>query len=143
MTAAVSNSVDKADRMARQRATMSTVIGVVLFATMGVHALDFAPWMTFLWMADLALGFAMLLYVSFFLKTDEGRLLDDEVTRSNRLRALSAGFWAGLLAIAIAFVSFEYGGFEPDGLLRVIATVMIGGTLLRFGALERKALADG
>ena len=141
MNAVTIGKVEKADRMARQRATAATIIGVAIFVTMGVHALDFAPWMTFLWMADLSLGFAMLLYVSFFLRTEEAQLLDDESTLINRSKALGAGFWAGLVAVGIGFVALEYGSFEPDGLLRVVASVMIGGALLRFGALERKALA--
>lgn len=132
--------VEQADRMSRQRAMLATIIGIAIFATMGVHAFAFAPWMTFLWMADLTLGFFMILYVSFFLKREQGELVDDELSRSNRHRALAAGFWAGLAAVAIGFVSLQYEAFAPDGLLRVVASVMIGGALLRFGALERKAL---
>lgn len=142
MSAAVMSSVDKADKMARQRATAATVIGIAIFVTMGVHSLNFATWMNFLWMADLVLGFAMLLYVSFFLKTREAELLDDEPTRLNRTRALAAGFWAGLVAIAIALLPIEFrGGLDIETVLRVVASAMIGATLLRFGALERKALA--
>jgi len=70
-------------------------------------------------------------------------LLDDEVTRAHRARAMEAGFIAAMVAaIALYFVTL----FEPVSgreAIHLLLSVGIACALLRFAMLERRAHRDG
>ena len=67
-------------------------------------------------------------------------LMDDEVTRENRHRALSLGFG---LAMATAIGLFLIDRFEPLAApvaIQLILSVGLGTALVRFAVLEKRAL---
>ncbi|MBX3563342.1 MAG: hypothetical protein KF730_02080 [Sphingomonas sp.] len=70
-------------------------------------------------------------------------LLNDELSREHRLRAIAFGFWAAMLTCVAAYI---LSAFEPvtarEAIHRVL-TLGVGAALLRFGMLERRALKDG
>ena len=97
--------------------------------------------------AWLVLSLVMLMAIAtngFWLQRKEVRdLIDDESTKLNRLRAMSAGFIAATLgAIVIYFVE----QFEPVGAreaIHVILSLGLGAALVRLGMLERRAHENG
>jgi hypothetical protein len=77
----------------------------------------------------------------FWLKPKAVRaLMEDEVTRENRHRALSLGF---VLAMVMAMALFLLDRFEPmDGAtaIHLILSVGLGAAMVRFAMLEKHAL---
>ncbi len=69
-------------------------------------------------------------------------LLNDEGTEENRRRALVAGFWATMAGAAICYAITFYEPVQTREAIHVIITIGVGATLLRFGALERRALRE-
>ena len=97
--------------------------------------------------AWLVLSLVMLMAIAtngFWLQRKEVRdIIDDEATKANRMRAMSAGFIAATLgAIVIYFVE----QFEPVGAreaIHVILSLGLGAALIRLGMLERRAHENG
>jgi hypothetical protein len=80
----------------------------------------------------------------FWLRSREVRkLMDDELSRANRARALAAGF---AITIVTAVIVFAVSLFEPVSApeaIHAVVTVGLAGALLRFAALERRAHTNG
>jgi hypothetical protein len=96
------------------------------------------------WILLVAVILAGLLTGGFWFRSREVReLMNDEVTRANRDSALAWGFTA---AIAAGIVLFAIESFTPDGTsareaIHIIVSAGLVTALLRFGFLERRALA--
>jgi hypothetical protein len=96
------------------------------------------------WILLVAVILAGLLTGGFWFRSREVReLMNDEVTRANRDSALAWGFSA---AIAAGIVLFAIESFTPDGTsareaIHIIVSAGLVTALLRFGFLERRALA--
>jgi hypothetical protein len=96
------------------------------------------------WILLVAVILAGLLTGGFWFRSREVReLMNDEVTRANRDSALAWGFSA---AIAAGIVLFAIESFTPDGTsareaIHIIVSAGLVTVLLRFGFLERRALA--
>ena len=139
-----------ADRLVRRRARVATVLGIVFLTTQAASvdrldpvtrpgALHIGAWT--LWAAALLV----------FLVAGGGLwrgarirgLLNDESTVDHRRRALTTGFWfavlTALLIYGLTFVE-PVGGREAT---RLIVTFAVAAALIRFGMLERRALAGG
>jgi len=140
------DEIARVERLARRRAHLSRVLGII-FVAQGIRAADWrliqptdyaqligwAVWLTVL------LGF--LLFGSGLLRGPAfGALANDETTAANRRAALRAGFWAMLATAAVCYaVSFRYAlGVRPA--IQVIVAMGVGIALMHFGGLERKAL---
>lgn len=70
-------------------------------------------------------------------------MMNDENTRANRATALSQGF---LAAILTAIAGYFINQFEPvrgDEVAHLVVTIGIAVAMIRFGALERRAHANG
>ncbi|MET0370860.1 MAG: hypothetical protein ABW039_05720 [Sphingobium sp.] len=143
------SDVEIADRLTRRRARMATVLGIVFVATQGfriaedqmtrpVDYFQFVAWG--LWLLVLLL---FLLFGGAFFRSQAVRdLMNDEPSEQNRRRALVCGFWA---MIACIFICYALSFYEPVSVreaLHVIVTVGVGAALMRFGALERRSLAE-
>jgi hypothetical protein len=96
------------------------------------------------WLLLVAVILAGLLTGGFWRRSREVRqLMNDEVTRANRDNALVWGFTA---AIAAGIVLYAIESFTPDAasareVIHVIVSAGLVTALLRFGFLERRALA--
>jgi hypothetical protein len=96
------------------------------------------------WILLVAVILAGLLTGGFWFRSREVReLMNDEVTRANRDSAMTWGFTA---AIAAGIVLFAIESFTPDGTsareaIHIIVSAGLVTALLRFGFLERRALA--
>jgi cation transport ATPase len=143
----MSEQSDLAERLARRRARVATVMAVYFMVTQAisfpgdivlnrpgiVHLIGWVGWAAAL-LVLLALGNGLL-------RGGAVRgILNDETTLDHRKRAMALGFWA---AIATAFLVFALSFIEPISARegsRLIVTLTIATALLRFGMLERRAL---
>ena len=146
--------VEAAERLGRRRARILPVLAI-LFLTQqlsfftsemertsevirSVDHVKFGAWMA------LSLVLLAALYTGgfWFHRREVRDLMNDEITREHRARALSLGFLVAMLtAIALYVVDMA----EPVGTrmaIHVIVTLGIGAALVRFGALERRAHRD-
>ena len=141
------NIIATADRVSRRRARTLLVLGIlflagqpIYFAHSGAHA---AQVKTALWMAwAMALLAALAWAGGHFHGRAVHALVEDEVAPHNRLRAYATGFWAAMLgAVAMYGVSL-IDNLKGREAVHIILTLAVGAALVRFGLLERRALAD-
>lgn len=146
------STIERAEQLSRRRAKMLPFLAVIYLCQQATFFSGDAPpgarpvdhvkigaW--------LVLSLVLLLALStngFWFQSPEVRaLIDDESTRANRSKAMTAGFIAAMLAaIAVYFVE----QFEPVSAreaIHVILSLGLGAALIRFGVLERRAHQDG
>ena len=138
-----------AERLSRRRARMLPLLAIYFLAGQAFffrHAPESERIASFKISAWLVWAIVLLLALAFaggqFRGAKIRALVEDEVTRANRLRGYAAGFWGGALAaIALYVVTM----FEPVGgreAIHIILTATIAAALLRFGTLERRAFKE-
>ncbi len=143
-----SNTMDEVERLTRRRARIATAMGILFITTQGariaeshltrpVDYVQFTAWL--LWTVMLL---AFLFFGGAFWRSAAMRkMLNDEGTEANRREALVFGFWMLLIGAALCYaMSFFDPGFTVREAIHIIITFGVGITLLRFGALERRAL---
>jgi hypothetical protein len=142
------SAAEQADRLSRRRARMMLPLALI-FIVQQATFLDrkandhrLVSWVhTTGWVILAAVILGGLLSGGFWFKPKAVRaLMEDEVTRDNRHRALSLGF---VLAMVSAMILFVIDRFEPiDGAtaIHLILSVGLGAALARFSMLERRAL---
>jgi len=138
-----------ADRLAWKRARLAQATAFVFVATQAASFRDDAPLNRpqtlhlAVWLCWVAVLLALLATGGALLRGKRMRaLLNDETTRDHQLRAMAWGFWSAILvALAIYVLSFfsEVSGREG---VRLVITFGIALALIRFGALEKKALKE-
>jgi len=151
MTTDRPSDVETAERLGRRRARMLPVLAI-LFLTQqlsfftseaertsavirDVDHVKFGAWLV------LSLILLAALYTGgfWFHRRAVRNLMNDEITRDHRMRALSLGFLVAMLT-AIALYLLDMA--EPVGTrvaIHVVVTLGIGAALIRFGILERRA----
>ena len=138
-----------ADRLAWKRARAAQILALVFIATQAGSFSD-APTnrpQTIQLAAWLCWAAALLVFLAFaggLLRGERMRvLLNDETTRDHRLRSMAWCFWSAILvALGIYGVSFFTAISVREG-TRIVITTGIALALIRFGALEKKALKEG
>ena len=142
------SDAEQADRLSRRRARMTVVMAIIFvsqqFTFFSENAEDhrLVTWVhTSGWIVLSAVILAALVTGGFWFRPKGVRaLMEDEVTRENRHRALSLGF---VLAMVAAMVLYVVDRFEPVGApiaIYLILSVGLGAALMRFGVLEKRAL---
>lgn len=142
------SDAEEADRLSRRRAGMTISFAVVFisqqFTFFSEQPGDQRPvaWVhTGGWLMLTAVILWALVSGGFWFKSKAVRaLMEDEVTRDNRHRALTLGF---VLAMIAAMVLFLIDRVEPIGApiaIHLILSIGLGSALVRFGMLERRAL---
>ena len=142
------SDAEEADRLSRRRARMTVALGIIFVSQQFTFFSDRAEdhravtWVhTSGWLVLAAVILAGIATGGFWRKPQAVRaLIEDEVTRDNRHRALSLGF---VLAMITAMVLYLFDRFEPVGApiaIHLILSVGLGAALVRFGVLEKRAL---
>jgi hypothetical protein len=142
------SDAEEADRLSRRRARMTIAMAIIFvsqqFTFFSANAEDHraVTWVhTSGWIVLSAVILAGLVTGGFWFKPKSVRaLMEDEVTRENRHRALSLGF---VLAMVAAMMLYLVDRFEPVGApiaIHLILSVGLGAALVRFGTLEKRAL---
>jgi hypothetical protein len=142
--------VETADRVSRKRARALPLLAIVFIVGQAAY---FSQEGTARTVDHVRIGAWLVWSVTLltFLATGGGfiysrkvrSLMNDEVTRANRMRAYSVGFWA---ASGSAIILYVLNLFEPVSgrdATHIILTAAIAGALLAFGLLERRTHRDG
>jgi len=147
--------VDKADRLGRRRWRLFFVVAIILVTQQASfdRILDHTggPWRTVEivalsgWVVLVIAALAALMTGgAYFHGREVRKLMNDELSNANRSRALAGGFAIAILTAVVLFVVslFRDNVSAPEAIHGVV-TVGLGGALLHFVRLERKAHADG
>ena len=142
-----SSDAEHADYLGRRRARMLPVLLVIYlsqqvtyFSSAGQNDRSVDHAKVFAWVV-LSLGLlAGLATKGFWFRKRQVRdLIDDEITRANRLDALR---WGYLMTVGTAVALFFIEQFEPMSVreaIHAIVSLGLGTALLRFAILERRA----
>jgi hypothetical protein len=140
--------IESADRLSRRRARMLPALAMIFIiqqaSYFSAHLEDAPRTVDHVKIgAWLVLSVALLLALmtgGFWFRSKRVRdLLNDEVTRANRLDGLRFGFVA---TMATGIVMYFIAMFEPvtgRDAIHMLMTVGIAAALIRFGQLERRA----
>jgi hypothetical protein len=142
------SDVEKAEKLSRRRARMMVPFAVIFLTQQATFFSTVAndhrlvSWVhTLGWLLLASVILAALVTGGFWFRPRAVRaLMEDEVTRENRHRALSLGF---VMAMIAAMVLFVVDRIEPIGApiaIHIILSAGLGTALVVFAALERRAL---
>lgn len=143
------SAADQADRLSRRRARMMLPLALIFILQQATFVNERAndhrlvSWVhTIAWVVLAAVILAGLLSGGFWFKPKALRaLMEDEVTRENRYRALSLGFVLAMVSAMILFVVDRFEAIDGATAIHLILSVGLGAALMRFSLLERRALA--
>jgi hypothetical protein len=145
------SDIETADRLSRRRARLLPVLAILFLAQQAsyfaepeqsvrlVDHVKIGAWLILSIVLLLALGTG-----GFWLKPKKVReLMDDELSRANRLRAQALGFWMAAGAAIGLYIVNMFEAVSARESIHIILTSAIAGALLMFGLLERRMLKDG
>ncbi len=144
------SDIEFADRLSRRRARMFPILGIYFIlgqAFLFRHAPEPERIANFKISAWLVWAVVLLIALAFagghFRGAKVRALVEDEVTRANRLRGYATGFWAAAAASILLYVIDMFEPMSGREAIRLILTFAVAGALIRFGTLERRALKGG
>lgn len=96
------------------------------------------------WIALATVLLAILMRGGFWFKSAAVRaLMEDEVTRAHRARALETGFAATMIAAICLYVFSLFEPVSGRAAIHILLSIGFGFAVLHFAALERRALKYG
>src|SRR5262249_44862519 len=96
------------------------------------------------WLVLSAILLAALTTKGFWLEPREVRaLIDDEVTRANRIEAMRLGFIFAMLTCIVVYFMTMFEPVNGRDAVHIIMSDGLGAALIRWGWLERRAHKDG
>jgi hypothetical protein len=138
-----------ADLVTRRRARMMPILAILFLAGQPLYfarnqmeidtATRTAVWLA--WAAILLLALAMA--GGHFKGKAVRDLVEDEVTRANRLRAYAAGFWTAMATVFGIYGLSIFDNIQGRESLHLVMTFSVAAALITFGLLEKRALRDG
>ena len=144
-----SSDVEQADRISRRRARMFPILGIYFIAGQAVFfrhvdestrvaQVRISAWLV--WALVLLVAFAFA--GGHFRGKAVRELVEDEVARANRAKGYAAGFWAAAVAAIALYVVNMFEPVSGREAIHLILTALVGAAMIRFGALERRALKE-
>ncbi|MET1754219.1 hypothetical protein ABVV53_01905 [Novosphingobium sp. RD2P27] len=129
---------DRAERLAKRRATLAVVMGTLLIVTQAQrmdHSVTAGPAS---WIITGVVLVAFVLWASGLFRNGALRgILNDESSDLNRRRSMMIGFWnmhaTAVVCYALTFLK-DYG---PRDAIQIIMTVGISSAFISFGVSER------
>lgn len=142
-----------ADKLVRRRARVCTVFGILFMASQATSLSRPHPAVTdpssyqvghvAAWVVWAAILLLVVATGGGWLRTPGVRsMMNDESTRTHRLRALATGFWASLAATFALYCVQLFRPVQTGDALRLVVTVAVAASLMSFGAMERRALRN-
>jgi heme/copper-type cytochrome/quinol oxidase subunit 2 len=139
------HDVEVAERMGRARSRLFFVLAIVFFAgqsayfasspaTRDSHARVGA------WLILVILMLMLLATGGFLLRGRKVRdLLNDEMSRHNRLAAQAMGFWVTVISALVVYVESMFDPVTFNEAIHIIVTLGVGAALISFAVRERRA----
>lgn len=142
------SDAEQADRLSRRRARMMIPLALIFvtqqatFFSARANDHRAVSWLhTMSWLVLAAVLLAALVTGGFWFRPRAVRgMMEDEVTRENRLRALSLGFVLAMAAAMALFLLDRFDPFDAATAIHLVLSVGLGSALVRFAALEKRAL---
>ena len=144
------SDIETADRISRSRARIIPVLAVIFLTGQAAYFSQTDAGRT---VDHVRIGawFVWSLVLLTFLATGGGfihskrvrALMNDEVTRANRMKAYAVGFWAVAASLLGLYVVALFDQVSGRDAIHISLSAGIAAALLTFGFLERRALKDG
>jgi uncharacterized membrane protein len=143
-----STDFETADRLSRRRARALPALGLFFLAGQPIYFANSGPdasqVKTFVWLLWALILLVVLAAAGGHFRSKAVRdLVEDEVTRANRLRAYAAGFWAAMVTTIGLYGFSLFDNLKGRESLHIILTFAVAVALIVFGLLERRAHKDG
>jgi hypothetical protein len=134
------SKVELAERKAGARAVVMALLAVVLAgtATFGFdNPANDAGGRAVAWLVELGLALMVLVSGGGLMLSHELRtLMNDELSRANRRRAIAFGFFAGLAAMTALYVAAGMTPIDLRAALRLVSGLAVAAALGRYAMLE-------
>ncbi|MBB3035475.1 hypothetical protein [Alteriqipengyuania lutimaris] len=137
----MTNDIERADELSRNRAYMAPFIGLLILAVRQVVLANWdweavTWWQGAIWFVLVGFAAATLFWGGMWFPKHLREIGDDEVTRANRAKAVTRGFLAALFVAMLVFVVAPFEPLSAQEAAHLIVSVGLAGALLSFGLLE-------
>jgi hypothetical protein len=143
---------EKADYLSRKRARTLPALVIIflsqqatyvsMYTTPGPHSAETVKISAWLVLSSVLL--AAIATKGFWFQPREVReLIDDEVTRANRMDAMRYGFIFGMLAAIAVYILTMVESVSAREAVHIVLSLGVGASLVRLAVLERRAHRDG
>ena len=140
------STVDRAERLGRRRARMLPFLAVIYISQQAsffstpdsgrpVDHVKISAWLVL----SLILLLALATNGAWFQSKEVRALMNDEVTRANRSKAMTLGFLFAMAGGMALYFLYQFEQFTARDAIHIILSLGLGAALVRFGMLERRA----
>ena len=140
----MTDRIDRADEISRNRAHMAPFIGLlvlfvpqVMLANWNWEAVTW--WQAAIWFVLVAFAAGTLFWGGMWFPKDLRAIGEDEVTRANRSKAVTRGFLAALFVAMLVFVVSPFEPISAQEAAHLIVSVGLVCALLSFGIAETQS----
>ena len=134
------SDIERAERNSRGRASVMALLAsvVAVNSTFGLqNPVNDAAWRGLSWVVTVALGLAIVATSGGLMLNPRLRaLMNDELSRANRARAIGFGFFATMLAALACYVAAQWTPIAAPAGLRLVSGLGLAVTLARYAMLE-------
>lgn len=140
----MTDRIDRADELSRNRALMAPFIGLLLLAVPQVVLANWdweavTWWQVAIWCVLVAFAAGTLFWGGMWFPKDLRAIGDDEVTRANRSNAITYGFLAALFVAMLVFVVSPFEPLSAQRAAHLIISVGLLCSLVSFGMAELRS----
>ena len=137
----MTDRIDRADELSRNRARMAPFIGLLLLCVPQVVLANWdweavTWWQVAIWCVLVGFAAMTLFWGGMWFPKDLRAIGDDEVTRANRSKAVTRGFLAALFVAMLVFLIAPFEPLSAQRAAHIIVSIGLGGALLSFGLEE-------
>lgn len=139
----MTDMIEQADQLARRRARASTALAIIFLATQaGSIAVDDRSRPDYPFLLWVIVLLVILMFGGgWFRAAGVRQAMNDESTRAHRRAALACGFLVALIGSVMLYIMTLFEDVTAREALRLLITMTVAAALLRFGTLEKRALA--
>ena len=134
------SDIEQAERNSRGRASVMALLAIVVAfnSTFGVqNTMNDDAWRGVAWIATVALGLAIVATSGGLMLNPRLRaLMNDELSRANRARAIGFGFFATIVVALACYVASWWMPMPARAGLRLVSGLGLAATLARYAMLE-------
>ena len=138
----MTNRIDKADELSRNRARMAPFIGLLVLVVPQVALANWdweavTWWQVAIWLVLVGIAASTLFLGGMWFPRDLREIGEDEVTQANRAKAVTRGFLAALFVAMLVFLIAPFEPLSAQRAAHLIVSVGLLCALLSFGIEEQ------